>query len=98
VSLFKIRSKYPGLKGAYRVSNLVLPIAGGAAAIAVAGATLVPGTSLSLEWPYEYAMLAAWVAAGLVLYMMAPKANDEDNLKELLGDYYDMLQPKVGNK
>lgn len=98
VSLFKVRSKYPWLKGAYRVSNLALPMIGGVAAIAVAGATLVPGTSLSLEWPYEYAMLAVWVAAGLVLYMMAPKANDEDNLKELLGDYYDMLQPKVGNK
>ncbi len=98
VSLFKIRSKYPGLKGAYRVSNLALPAIGGVAAIAVAGATLVPGTSLSLVWPYEYAMLAVWVAAGLGLYMMAPKASDEDNLKELLGDYYDMLQPKAGEK
>lgn len=98
VSLFKIRNKYPALKGAYRVSTLALPFIGGVAAIAVAGATLVPGTSLSLEWPYEYAMLAVWVIAGFVLYLLAPKADDEDNLKGLLGDLYDLLQPKAQNK
>jgi len=96
VSLFKIRSKYPDLKGAYRVSTLALPFIGGLAAIAVAAGTLFPGTTISLEWPYEYAMLVVWTVAGFVLYKMAPKGDDENNLKELLGEYYDLLQPKVG--
>lgn len=93
-SLVKIRKKYPDLKGAFRVKTLVLPVFGGLVAIGVAIASLIPGTALSLEWPYEYIILIVWILAGFVLYKMAPKVDEEENKKELLGDYYSLIKPK----
>lgn len=92
LSLVKIRKRYPDLKGAYRVSSLALPLLGGIMAILVAGATLIPGTSLSLVWPYEYAILIVWIVAGFILYLKAPKVDEQESLKDLLGDYYDKLK------
>lgn len=93
MSLFKIRKKYPDLKGAFRAPSLVVPLIGGIAAVAVAVATLIPGTSLSLAWPYEYVILIVWLIAGFILYKMAPRVDEENNLKELLGDFYKLIKP-----
>lgn len=91
-SLIKIRKKYPQLKGAYKAPNLLLPFLGGLIAIAVAAASLIPGTDLSLVWPYEYIILLVWFVVGFILYSLAPKISDKEALKELLGEYYDMIK------
>lgn len=93
-SLIKIRKAYPHLKAPYRVPNLSLPVIGGAIAILIAIATLIPGTSLSLAWPYEYVILGLWAIVGLILYAKAPKVSDEQAMKNLLGEYYDALKRK----
>ncbi len=92
-SLFKIRSKYPDLHGAFRIKHLIFPLIGGVAATAVALATLIPHSPLSLEWPAEYIMLIAWCLAGFALYSLAPKVNEEENLKALLGKFYNLVKP-----
>lgn len=95
LSLLKIRKKYPRLPKAFQVPSLALPAIGGFMAIFVALATLIPGTSLSLVWPYEYIILLVWIALGLVLYLISRsshKSSDEENLKELLGSQYQALK------
>ena len=92
-SLIQIRRKYPQAKGAFRTPTLVLPAIGGLIAIAVAIAVLIPNTPLSLVWPAEYIILAVWIVAGVVLYMLRPKGNDQNNLRDLLGDAYSMIHP-----
>lgn len=93
-SLIKIRKLYPHLVGAFRVSSTIYPLIGGIMAALVAASTIIPGNSLSLVWPEEYLMLLAWCIAGFILYALAPKVNEEENLKELLGGYYDSLKSK----
>jgi len=93
VSLLRIRSKYPDLKGAFKTPTLVLPVVGGVGAAAVAVAVLIPNTPLSLAWPEEYVILAVWIVAGFVLYMLKPKVDEENNLKELLGQFYELIRP-----
>lgn len=94
-SLIKIRRKYSKLERPFKVPNLIMPVIGGCMAIFVAIATLVPGTSLSLVWPYEYIILFVWIALGFILYMSSrSKQNtDNENLKELLGNQqFEMLK------
>lgn len=92
LSLIKIRKKYPNLKGIYRTSTTLLPLIGGLVAIIIAISTLIPGTSLSLVWPYEYIILCVWAVVGIILYIKAPKGKDEEALKNLLGEYYDYIK------
>jgi amino acid transporter len=100
LSLFKIRKQYPHLKGAFRAPNLTLTMMGGIAALIVAVATIIPGTDLSLEWPYEYGMLAVWTILGIVMYMLScsRNGNDEANLKALLGSDYKKILPLGENE
>ncbi|HBT48612.1 MAG: Amino acid transporter [Caldanaerobacter subterraneus] len=92
LSLIKIRKKYPNLRGAYRTSATLLPLIGGIVAIIIAIATLIPGTPLSLAWPYEYIVLGVWAIVGVILYAKAPKGNEEEALKNLLGEYYEAIK------
>jgi len=92
LSLIKIRRKYPDLKRAYKSPTLILPLIGGLVAIIVALVSIIPGTALSLVWPYEYIILFIWFVAGIILYSMAHTVNEEEALKQLLGEYYDIVK------
>lgn len=83
VSMYRIRRRYPGLSSSYRVGASWLPVVGGAAAVVVIVAALIPGTDVSLIWPYEHAILAGWVLLGILIYALAPKRTD---LRTLLGE------------
>lgn len=72
-NLWAIRRKYPELKGGFRNKHLWLPILGGVIAILIAVATLIPGTGVSLVWPYEYVILGIWIIIGLVSYFAGKK-------------------------
>ena len=72
-NLAAIRKKYPELKGGFRNKHLALPIIGGVIAIVIALATVIPGTSVSLVWPYEYVVLGIWIVIGLVSYFTSKK-------------------------
>ncbi|HII61967.1 hypothetical protein [Pyrococcus horikoshii] len=56
---------------------------------------LIPGTSMSLEWPHEYGVLIFWILLGLVLYYASKKRwqelGEETVARNLLGEYYDKL-------
>lgn len=72
-NLAAIRKKHPELKGGFRNKHLALPIIGGVIAIVIALATVIPGTSVSLVWPYEYVVLGVWIVIGLVSYFTSKK-------------------------
>ena len=72
-NLWAIRRKYPELKGGFRNKHLWLPILGGVIAILIAVATLIPGTGVSLVWPYEYVILGIWIVIGLISYFAGRK-------------------------
>ncbi len=91
-SLIKIRRKCPSLRGAYRTPTILLPLIGGMVAIIIAVATLIPGTPLSLEWPYEYIILGVWAVVGILLYAKAPRVIEEEALRNLLGRYYEAIK------
>ena len=46
-------------------------------------AALIPGTDVSLIWPYEHAILAGWLLLGILIYAPAPK---QAELRTLLGE------------
>ncbi|XZO07102.1 hypothetical protein ABU186_05685 [Weissella paramesenteroides] len=46
---------------------------GGVIAILIAVATLIPGTGVSLVWPYEYVILGIWIVIGLISYFAGRK-------------------------
>ncbi|MGF1473931.1 MAG: APC family permease [Rubrobacteraceae bacterium] len=92
VSMYRIRRRYPQVESPYRARLSWLPAVGGVAALLVILATLAPGTDMSLVWPSEYAILLAWVILGVVIYGLAPKDDENQALKTLLGDQYDKLE------
>ena len=51
----------------------------------------MPGTDISLVWPSEYVILVVWFLLGAVIYAIAPKEEDEQALRALLGDQYGKL-------
>lgn len=63
--LVKIRKDYPDQPAAFKIKHMIFPISGGIIALVVALATVIPGTSLSLVWPYEYVVLGIWIILGL---------------------------------
>ena len=92
ISMYQIRRRYPNVERPYRVRLSWLPAIGAGAALLVILATLAPGTDMSLVWPYEYAILLVWVVLGVVIYVIAPKDDENQALKTLLGDQYDKLE------
>lgn len=92
ISMYQIRRRYPNVERPYRVRLSWLPAIGAVAALLVILATLAPGTDMSLVWPYEYAILLVWVVLGVVIYMIAPKDDENQALRTLLGDQYDKLE------
>ncbi len=73
VTFVVLRYREPGMERPFRVSG------GRAVGTAAAGLTLVlgalfmPGMPAALVWPYEWLILIAWWALGLVLVLRLPK-------------------------
>ncbi len=49
-------------------------------ALLVIAAALIPGDTLSLVWPQEYLILAAWTLLGSFVYRLEPRDADADAL------------------
>jgi len=84
--LYRLPHARPDLQPSRSLAVRVLPAIGGVAAVLVVGYALWPGTDLSLVWPQEYLILLAWVVLGAVLYSLTRGKDDEEALRELLGD------------
>ena len=92
--MLEIRKKYPKVERPYRVpAHYIFAAIGIIMTAIVIIISLIPGTSLSLVWPYEYGILIVWIIIGVVIYMVTPKyRSDKEALKELLGEYYDKIR------
>jgi len=95
-SMYWIRRRYPRLESPYRVRVSFLPAIGGVMAALVILLSLVPCTDISLVWPAGYVFLVIWFVLGAVIYAIAPKEEDEQALRALLGDQYGKLGAEPG--
>ena len=86
VSLYRVRRIHGGIKPPFQAKPLWLPGLGAVAAIGVIIVILIPGTSMSLIWPYEYAILAVWTVLGIVIYMLAPRRTESEMRRAVLGN------------
>ncbi|HEY3685642.1 MAG TPA: APC family permease [Streptosporangiaceae bacterium] len=87
-SLYRIRRRYPDVRGAYRVRPAWLPAIGGIAAVGVIVMVLVPGTPIALVWPAEYLILFAWVLLGTVIYLwVRRRGTTGGEVTALLGEH-----------
>ena len=91
------RRKYPQLKRPFKAPMVYVtgPIALIIGLIVVV-MPLVPGTDISLIWPYEYVLLVAWVLLGIFIYFAYTRKRIkeigvETIARGLLGEYYDEL-------
>ena len=86
VSLYRVRRIHGDIKPPFQAKPLWLPGLGAVAAIGVIIVILIPGTSMSLIWPYEYAILAVWTVLGIVIYMLAPRRTESEMRRAVLGN------------
>lgn len=87
-ALWAVRRRYPAMREKSSGALLWLSGLGALAALGVVAAALVPGTALSLRWPYEYLIIIAWVVLGTVLYFLSPRRMTRDTaLDALLGSH-----------
>jgi amino acid transporter len=94
-SMYMMRRRYPHVERTYTVRRSWLPIIGGVAAVLIIFMTLLPNTSMSLAWPYEYIILGVWLLLGLLIYFLGPREkNDKQSLKVLLGSQYEKFFPE----
>lgn len=88
--MYRLRKQYPNNQRPYFVRWAWLPAVGATAAVLIILGTLLPGTSMSLVWPYEYLILLAWAVLGVVIYLLSRRQhNESEALRELLGPQYD---------
>ena len=90
LSLLKIRRKFPNLTGGFRIKHLTFPVVGGIFAFSMAALTVIPGTPISLVWPYEYIVLGIWVILGLIGFWTGDR--DETVSGDFLGSSLDDLK------
>ncbi|GHP13897.1 amino acid permease [Lentilactobacillus fungorum] len=84
--LLKIRKNYSELKPGFKNKHLIYPSLGGIVALGIAIFTLIPGTPVSLVWPYEYVILAVWCGLGLFSYLA--QKNETSISEEFLGQQF----------
>ncbi|KRK97848.1 hypothetical protein FD04_GL000820 [Secundilactobacillus odoratitofui DSM 19909 = JCM 15043] len=87
--LIRVRRNYPTMIGGFRNRRLIWPTIGGLAALAIAAITVIPGTPVSLVWPYEYIILGAWTILGLAGYLWSrhhPVTADELLGEQIMAD------------
>lgn len=88
VSMYRIRRRYPDVRGGYTVRPGWLPAIGGVAAVGVIIMALVPGTPIALVWPAEYLILLAWAVLGAVIYLtVRRRGGTGDAVTALLGEH-----------
>jgi len=83
-SLYRVRRTHMATPR-FRARPRWLPGVGAVAAFSVIAAILVQGTSLSLLWPYEYAILGIWIALGAIIYAVSPRTAEEAARVAVLG-------------
>lgn len=92
-AFYSVRRRYKNLESPYRVKLGWVPAFGAIAALMVVAGGLIPGLPVSLIWPYEYIIVAAWITLGLILYFLAPRSLSKEQAEQaLLGDHYDNLR------
>ncbi|MEM3926983.1 MAG: APC family permease [Desulfurococcaceae archaeon] len=97
LSMLICRRRYPHLKRPFSVPAPF--VIGGIALIVgliVVLMPIIPGTDISLVWPYEYVLLIAWVLLGILIYMVyvrkrIQEVGVERVARGLLGEYYDEI-------
>ena len=97
LSMLITRRKYPHLKRPFRVPAAF--VTGSIALILgliVLVLPLIPGTEVSLVWPYEDVLLIVWVLLGIgIYYVYVRKRIKELGIEKigrgLLGEYYDEI-------
>lgn len=100
LSLILTRRKYPELP---RYFKTPAPYAVGGMAIILTSVLIlsgiIPGTDISLVWPYEYLILIGWVVLGIIIYPITSsrvkKLGFEKVARNLLGEYYDLIYKKA---
>ena len=95
LSMYRLPRRHPRLERPYRPPLRWAPALGALGAVGVIAFALYPGTSLSLVWPQEYAVLAAWVVLGFVLAALA-RGDDDAARRELLGPLHERLDGPPG--
>lgn len=87
-ALWAVRRRYPALRARSSGALLWLSGLGALAGLGVVAVALLPGTPLSLRWPYEYLIVIAWTALGIVLYLLSPRRmTRHESLDALLGEH-----------
>lgn len=86
--LYRLPRRFPELHRPYRANPRWAPALGAVVAVLVIAFALWPGTDVSLVWPQEYVILAAWVVLGLVLYA-STRGDDDAARRELLGPLHE---------
>lgn len=87
VAFYTIRRKHPDKDRPYRVRFTVLPAVGGFAGVGLVLFTVIPSIPFGLQHPLEYALAAALLGIGLVLYIFAPRnLSPEQEQSLLLGE------------
>jgi len=96
LSMIIMRKKYPHLERPFKTPGGILTGVIGAVLVAIVVLIpLIPGTSMSLEWPVEYGILGGWIVLGVLFYFISKKRwgrlGAEVIGRNLLGEYYDKL-------
>ena len=97
LSMLALRRRYPRLKRPYKAPLVIVT-----APISLIIVTIVfivsimPGTPLSLLWPYEYGILLIWIILGIIVYIFCQRRwrnlDEEWVKKRLFGEYYENLK------
>lgn len=92
-ALYAVRRRYPALAAKSSGRLLWLSGLGALAGLGVVAVALIPGTPLSLRWPYEYLIVIVWTVVGIVLYLLSPRRMTRDaSLDALLGSHRATLE------
>jgi amino acid transporter len=99
LSMILTRRKYPNIPRYFKVpAGYLVGILGSGITLTVILVSIIPGTSLSIVWPYEYMILILWIVLGLIIYPFAKrrmnKLGFETVARNLLGEYYDVIYGK----
>jgi len=92
LSMLKLRRKYPSLARPYKAPLILItsPISL-TIVILIFAISFIPGTPLSLMWPYEYTLLVVWIVLGAIMYILSQKRwkklGEEKIARNLLGEY-----------
>ena len=86
IAKYRMPRVYPGLEYGYRARPAFLPALGAIGAILVILFCLIPGTGMTLVWPYEHIILVGWAVLGAILYLVTPAPKDKDAaFEEMVG-------------